>query len=419
MMIKSTIKFSSSVKKAIITSTTILIIQWVGSAQIFDYKDSGTDFLLYDLSIPPEQNDVAYAAGSEFTVNSEGIIIKTVDGGETWDTIVSGAPNGFTHIEFTTQMRGFIVGWGNTFMTTIDGGATWQNVTAGTDIYYYTSLVFYNENVGFSGALTNSSSLEAYITTDGGDTWNLATDTSNMAEFAACFADENTLFSVGKDQVISKSTDGGNTWTVLQSGMPTFYNFEVYFRNQSEGIVSSEDGELLSTIDGGNTWDSFNTGYHHFYGLNYKGDQIFAAGTDQDIFHSDDNGDNWNMLHDGENVATFYAMEFFENSSALICGSQGRMLKASEILILENEDFGFNNELNVAYKPDSKLLTIQTDTLMFSEIQLYGINGNLILQKNFDETKETNIDLSLIHDGVYIVKVNTSGKTESIKIVKH
>jgi len=133
-----------------------------------------------------------------------------------------------------------------------------------TDIYYYSGLNFYDENNGFAMGLNLSNGLDSYITNDGGITWNLLTNTTNMAEFASAYADENTLFTVGKDQVISKSEDGGENWSIINTGIQGFYNFEVYFKDLNNGIVSTEDGTLLTTHDSGLTWDSFSTGYHNF-----------------------------------------------------------------------------------------------------------------------------------------------------------
>ncbi len=303
-------------------------------AQTWDYKDSGTDFILLDLSIPSGQSDIAYAAGSLYTVNSEGIIIKTIDGGETWETIypVSGTVPSFTKIEFITPLKGFAVGWGNTFLITEDGGETWQDVDAGTDVYHYTSLNFYNEDIGFAMALNNTSGVDSYLTNDGGYTWTEGADTSEMAEFAAAYADENTLFTVGKDQVISKSVDGGENWSIISTGANAMYNFRVFFRDVDNGIVTTEDGTILTTHDSGGSWDSFSTGYHNFYALNYKGNDVFAGGTDQDVFYSPDNGSTWSMIYDGPPTSTFYQIEFFADNTALICGSGGIMLKATDIL---------------------------------------------------------------------------------------
>ena len=388
------------------------------NAQTWDYKDSGTDFILLDLSIPPGQDQVAYAAGSQYTVDSEGIIIKTIDGGETWETILplSGSVHSFTRIEFVTPLKGFVVGWGNTFMKTEDGGETWDDVEAGTNMYFYSSLNFYNEDVGFASGLNLSNGLDSYVTNDGGMTWTIGASTANMAEFAAAFADETTLFSVGKDQVISKSEDGGDNWSIINTGIQGFYNFEVFFKDVDNGIVSTEDGTLLTTHDSGVTWDTFSTGYHNFYGLNYIGDQLYAAGTDEDVFYSSDNGITWNLVHDGPPTATFYAIEFFSNGDALICGSQGTMLKASE-LILDNSDH-IISELKTIYNPLSKELSVNTE-ITISGYLIYSLDGKLINEDKAASNSTLTIDVSYLSNGNYILVINSDYETKSVKFLKY
>ncbi|MDY0078666.1 MAG: YCF48-related protein, partial [Bacteroidales bacterium] len=122
-------------------------------AQSFEFKNSGTDFILFDLSIPAGQNDIAYAAGSKFTFDTEGVIIKTSDGGETWETIypVSGTSVSFEKIEFITVDLGFVAGYG-LLMKTADGGETWTDVDVDSGVYLYNNLSFFDENNGFVSA---------------------------------------------------------------------------------------------------------------------------------------------------------------------------------------------------------------------------------------------------------------------------
>ncbi len=396
----------------------LLIVPFILNAQVWEYKDSGTDFILLDLSIPPGQDQIAYAAGSQYTVDSEGIIIKTVDGGETWETIypLSGTVHSFTRIEFVSPLKGFVVGWGNTFMMTEDGGATWVDIAAGTDIYYYSGLNFYDENNGFAMGLNLSNGLDSYITNDGGITWNLGTNTTNMAEFASAYADEDTLFTVGKDQVISKSEDGGENWSVINTGIQGFYNFEVYFKDLVNGIVSSEDGTLLTTHDSGLTWDSFSTGYHNFYGLNYVGDQLFAAGTDEDVFQSFNNGNTWNLIFSGPPIATFYAIEFFSNGDALICGSQGTMLKASALIL--NTNTVENSSLTIFYRSSIKELIVNSD-LVFSSYLIYSLDGKLINEQKVTSNNTLKIDVSHLSNGNYMVVLNSDNNRRTAKFVKY
>jgi len=396
----------------------LLIVPFILSAQVWEYKDSGTDFILLDLSIPPGQDQIAYAAGSQYTVDSEGIIIKTVDGGETWETIypLSGTVHSFTRIEFVSPLKGFVVGWGNTFMMTEDGGVTWVDIAAGTDIYYYSGLNFYDENNGFAMGLNLSNGLDSYITNDGGITWSLGTNTTNMAEFASAYADEDTLFTVGKDQVISKSEDGGENWSVINSGIQGFYNFEVFFKDQNNGIVSTEDGTLLTTHDSGLTWDSFSTGYHNFYGLNYVGDHIYAAGTDEDVYLSSDNGTTWEMIHNGPPTATFYAIEFFNNGDALICGSQGTMLKASALIL--NTNTVENSSLTIFYRSSIKELIVNSE-LIFSSYLIYSLDGKLINEQKVASNNILKIDVSHLSNGNYMVVLNSDNNRRSAKFVKY
>ncbi len=396
----------------------LLIVPFILNAQVWEYKDSGTDFILLDVSIPPGQDQIAYAAGSQYTVDSEGIIIKTVNGGETWETIypLSGTVHSFTRIEFISPLKGFVVGWGNTFMMTEDGGATWVDIVAGTDIYYYSGLNFYDENNGFAMGLNLSNGLDSYITNDGGITWNLLTNTTNMAEFASAYADENTLFTVGKDQVISKSEDGGENWSVINTGIQGFYNFEVYFKDLNNGIVSTEDGTLLTTHDSGLTWDSFSTGYHNFYGLNYVGDHIYAAGTDEDVYLSSDNGTTWEMIHNGPPTATFYAIEFFNNGDALICGSQGTMLKASALIL--NTNTVENPSLTIFYRSSIKELIVNSD-LVFSSYLIYSLDGKLINKQKVTSNNTLKIDVSHLSNGNYMVVLNSDNNRRTAKFVKY
>ncbi len=396
----------------------LLIVPFILNAQVWEYKDSGTDFILLDLSIPPGQDQIAYAAGSQYTVDSEGIIIKTVDGGETWETIypLSGTVHSFTRIEFVSPLKGFVVGWDNTFMMTEDGGATWVDIAAGTDIYYYSGLNFYDENNGFAMGLNLSNGLDSYITNDGGITWNLGTNTTNMAEFASAYADEDTLFTVGKDQVISKSEDGGENWSVINTGIQGFYNFEVYFKDLNNGIVSTEDGTLLTTHDSGLTWDSFSTGYHNFYGLNYVGDQLFAAGTDEDVFQSFNNGNTWNLIFSGPPIATFYAIEFFSNGDALICGSQGTMLKASALIL--NTNTVENSSLTIFYRSSIKELIVNSD-LVFSSYLIYSLDGKLINEQKVTSNNTLKIDVSHLSNGNYMVVLNSDNNRRTAKFVKY
>ncbi len=391
---------------------------FTATAQTFEYKDSGTDFILFDMSIPPGQNTVAYAAGAEFTANSDGVIIKTEDAGETWETIypVTGTSPGFEKIEFINDNKGFAVGY--SAFKTEDAGETWVEITIANDVSRYASLAFFNENVGIATAFVSSGAgFEVYVTNDGGDTWNTTSSIDNIGSISLDYANETTLFSIGNNQIISKSTDGGDTWEVVRTGTPQFFNVEVAFKDLNNGVVSGEDGQLLTTHDSGETWDEFSTGYHNFYGLAYVGDQLLAAGTDEDVYISEDNGSNWELLHDGDGLATMYEIQFFEDGSGLICGSQGTMLRFEDVILNTNTP---DTPEGIAhfYSPSTKELTIASKNNTIENVTIYSLTGQLV--KEVTNTSNTAIvNTSSLANGTYIAAVSVNGTAKTIKFIKH
>ena len=410
--------FITSIKKLIfpiIALGTFLISQ----AQTFEYKNSGTDFILYDLSIPAGQNSIAYAAGSKYTFDTEGIILKTEDAGETWQKIypLSGTSPSFEKIEFINENKGFVAGY-DLFMKTEDGGATWTPMTVGTDVYLYNNLSFYNENLGFVSAQLNDDPYFAiYLTTDGGNTWTPATDVLDAGAINIAYADETTLFSVGADEKIAKSTNGGDTWAQIYSGAIQNYFLSAYFKDKNNGVVAGEDGLLKTTHDGGTTWTDFSTGYHHFYALAYKGDQLLAGGTDTDIYFSDDNGTTWNEIFPGNGLNQLYEIEFFENGSGLICGSGGIIIKFEDVFLGTEVNQIPENTIISFYNSNTQTFNIQSKNEKIEKVAIYNINGQLLgTFKN--DSNSFNTDVSGYSNGVYFVTLSSNNQTRSLKFLK-
>lgn len=106
-------------KKHTIVLTALLII-FVGRlySQTWEEVSSSPSYILYGMSFPPNQNDVGYAVGMQCTYDAPGVVIKTVDGGETWATIlpVSGEIDGLQAVCFFNDNVGFAGGWNDYFI---------------------------------------------------------------------------------------------------------------------------------------------------------------------------------------------------------------------------------------------------------------------------------------------------------------
>lgn len=315
-------------KKTILNLILLLIFfSSNGYSQGWQAVSSGTPYILYGMTIPPGQNNVAYSAGMQYTYDSPGVIVKTTNNGETWAKIlpVSGEIDGLQAICFIDEDNGFAGGWNNYFIKTTDGGSTWTNVTVGNDIWYFTDIKFWDSNNGIAAAKMEDGSGKIFVTADGGNVWTQSTGIT-AEPFGVDYADASTLFAVCADNKIYKSTNSGSSWNSIYDADGLVLG--VSFSNSNFGVVGGEDGAIYATTDGGSNWSTFSTGYHNFWAAYaFEGDSAYVGGTDEDIYKTTDGGATWTTEYNGSSDKTLYRIEFTENGTGLSCGSGGTMIR--------------------------------------------------------------------------------------------
>lgn len=84
---------------------------------------------------------------------------------------------------------------------------------------------------------------------------------------------------------------------------------------------------------------------------------------------------------------------------------------------LSTEEFESNNSISHFYNVNTNDLTFKSSSLPFTNVEIYSILGQQVLNNKLSETNET-ISLSNLTDGIYIAKVSVDGRTEAIKFVK-
>lgn len=93
------------------------------------------------------------------------------------------------------------------------------------------------------------------VISEDGESWTQAEHVPTRATLTTVFSVGDRLWAGGHDAVILTSGDGGNTWTQL------FYDAErqqavmdIFFTDESHGVVIGSYGLYLRTSDGGITW---------------------------------------------------------------------------------------------------------------------------------------------------------------------
>ena len=102
-------------------------------------QNSGTSKLLF--SVYCINKDTVIAVGSQ------GIILRTINGGNQWDSIYSGTNFDLITIKFINQSVGYAIGSNGTILKTINSGINWINVSFSNHLLF--DLCFINADTGW------------------------------------------------------------------------------------------------------------------------------------------------------------------------------------------------------------------------------------------------------------------------------
>ena len=166
------------------------------------------------------------------------LVLRTVDGGETWNRIPVPAKVELFHLDFDGKSRGWIVGDKGTIISTRDNGETWDIQESGTEEVLY-NVDFRDENDGYAVG-TNGTILR---TVDGGANWIKVPSPVTSTLFRVDFSDDKNGWIVGARGVILRTTDKGVSWRVEESNT-TNHLYGLYV-SRSYGFSVGKDGIIL------------------------------------------------------------------------------------------------------------------------------------------------------------------------------
>ena len=201
-----------------------------------------------------------------FAAGHDGMVIRTDDGGISWDTLQlpgNAALRDYNDVYFTSATKGFLVG-GNqsndairTILKTVDGGNTWQIIEDGLNPWLK-AIQFVSSTVGFA-----SGELGTILkTTDGGDTWtelSLSGNFANRHYNDIRFSNELNGFAVGGNEqndsirTILRTNDGGISWQPMLDNVASWLN-AIEISPSGDLIAVGNDSTILTSTDGGDTW---------------------------------------------------------------------------------------------------------------------------------------------------------------------
>ncbi|OQY73053.1 MAG: hypothetical protein B6D45_08495, partial [Ignavibacteriales bacterium UTCHB3] len=221
--------------------------------------------------------------------------------GATWNTAnIPDFSKDLRGVHMINGSKGFAVGSGGNIYRTLNGGAAWDSVF-NIGIQALSRVSFYDENLGI--AVGNAGNI--WKTSDGGNTWvNRSVNGQNASWGAIEFVDANTVFVSGSRTVLLKSTDAGESFTVISVNFPTTQpSGGIKMADSLHGYIVgsvglSGQGYVWSTSDGGLTWGP--TGFpaqfqnvQNYSVVTRGANEVYVSGQVGAIYRSTDAGATW------------------------------------------------------------------------------------------------------------------------------
>jgi len=226
---------------------------------------------------------IAFDAQHALGVGSQGLIINTENGGDTWH-YQSPYPDIDLNSVAASGLNVWAVGQGGTVIFSDDGGTHWRKLGA-----------------------AQPQNLHGVFFTTGNRGW-----------------------IVGENGLIRMSNDGGSTWSDQTSGVSAHLRGVAFSADGEHGVVVGDNGTLLTTANHGQTWTKRNgVTSQNLYDATLVGTKMLVVGGDK-IFISNDNGAHWSTKNSNTNQQ-LYAIAFAPGQSSVgwVAGLAGALAKTS------------------------------------------------------------------------------------------
>jgi photosystem II stability/assembly factor-like uncharacterized protein len=419
-----------------------------GQGQIFKSNDWGTNWDTAFTNLAPRVNfmdaqlisDSIIYAGGYFIVG--GGVLKSYDLGNTWNSIYNSSF--ISSIHFLTSNYGFICGADQDHpevYRTFDGGETWSYHFITYDEFSPQCLWFIDSLTGFvGGQFYYPDSASIYKSTDAGESWYHVQIMGSNDYYGICdmeFINESKGFAVGGGLYrnlgkVLMTTDRGEHWYEILY-FPNRSLNHIHFINGLTGFAVGYN-LILKTTDGGNTWEEIPSGVSGSMNFTYvdfpspETGYITGTGNEISILKSDDGGESWDPIL-SPCTSDMLTLCFFTPDEGLVLGANATIFKTytgGMVDVPEIPEVKAENGINIFCMPNpaSEISEIryQISDVRYVSVKVFDIHGKLVTTLVSQEKERgehsVSFDTSGLATGVYFIRIWAGKKTRVFKIVK-
>lgn len=258
---------------------------------------------------------------------SGGMIKKSTNGGSTWETRYSGTNAYLMDMQWLDHNNAWIAGSQDIVLKTVNGGLTWQQVAAGTtESEQFTGVHFNDLLTGYAVSVYGG----VFKTTDGGDSWQQVRNETTYVYHKIWSLGEKVII-VGEGLRIS--SNGGSTWRGALTAAHEYQNI-IYSEPSTLWVMGNISegggGVLYKSTDLGETWTLISTQPEHAINslsIAPGSQKMWMVGDYGGIFNSTDGGLSWGMNYNLLRSTMFKSVCAVDDSTVWISGYPGKLLK--------------------------------------------------------------------------------------------
>ncbi len=256
-------------------------------------------------------------------VGNNGLVIVSDSIPAGWEIVMKA--DYLEQIQFVNRDTGFVAGSDGTILRTTDGGNTW-NYTQTKTTGWFNCISFVDSDTGYAGG--NGGFLRK--TTDGGLSWDTLISNSFDHIYAIHFIDSVTGYCCGYFGLIMKTVNGGRTWVKQNSGTERALT-GIHFFHPDTGVICGWSGTILRTTDGGLNWSAVTSPVSNYLmHINFPSDSVgYIFGWGGVVLRSYNKGLSWVRMAIPVSTNIWEGM-FWNSYSGYAVGNSGLILNSDD-----------------------------------------------------------------------------------------
>lgn len=331
--------------------TTLLLASALSHAEADALEESAVKSPLASHSV---MLDIEQHQGLIVAVGERGHILRSIDNAQSWQQAEVPVRVTLTSSYFVNENSGWAVGHDGVVLRSRDGGITWQKILDGHQANQLMYQLAKQQVIEHRAAIDKATgvereTLEAQLEElqyGEDDALKFIEEGAGRPFLDLWFINEKEGFVVGALGLFLKTIDGGNNWIPWSNHIENadLFHLNTISKVGQQLFITGEAGALFVSDDLGENWEKLLSPYEgSFFGVVGKENRfLIAYGLRGNAFISHNLGNSWEKIVT-QTDASLFGSALLDNGNAIIVGGNGVILQVDSQGKLINKDHSANN----------------------------------------------------------------------------